>query len=73
MSAIDDVLTRVSLRIADHEADIAAQTRAPFYRPFEFVDTSELGLSRILAWMLSPDGTHAQGDRFLRLFMDWLG
>lgn len=45
-----------------------AEQLAPCFSPFQFVDTSENGLSRLLAWLLRPQGSHSQGGRFLELF-----
>lgn len=38
------------------------------FTPFDFVRGDELGLSAILRWLLDPDASHGEGDRFLRLF-----
>lgn len=46
---------------------------APDFSPFEFIETDELGLSQILAWVLNPKGSHGQGDRFLTAFLQHLG
>jgi len=35
---------------------------------FDFIAPNEVRLSEILAWLLDPQGSHAQGDIFLRLF-----
>jgi hypothetical protein len=45
---------------------------APEFSILEFLDTRENGLSRILAWLLNPRGSHAQGSRFLHAFLRWL-
>lgn len=37
---------------------------------FDFVQKDELGLSRIIAWLIDQNASHAQGDVFLRLFME---
>lgn len=49
---------------------------APTFTPFQFLDTGENGLSRVIAWLLDPFGSHGQGDRFLSSFLasvsvDW--
>lgn len=49
-----------------------AETTAPDFFPLEFLDTRERGLSRIIAWLLDPHGSHAQGSRFLSAFTRWL-
>lgn len=43
---------------------------APDFNSFEFLRSDELGLSAVLRWMLDPKGSHAQGDAFLRLFLE---
>lgn len=48
-----------------------AEQIAPGFTPFEFLDTHETALSRVLAWMLDPQGSHAQGARFLTTFLEW--
>lgn len=45
---------------------------APDFSPFDFIDPDEMRLSRILAWLLCPKGTHGQGGRFLHLFVKQL-
>jgi hypothetical protein len=46
---------------------------APDFPMFDFVGTAEGGLSRVIAWLLDPGGTHAQGARFLAAFLERLG
>lgn len=43
---------------------------APDFSVFDYIDTSELGLSRILGDLLNPKGRHAQGTLFLRRFIE---
>ncbi len=38
--------------------------------PFEFIKADELGLSRVIGWLLNPSGSHGQGARFLKMFFD---
>jgi hypothetical protein len=45
---------------------------APDYNVFDFIERGETRLSKILAWILDPEGTHGQGGRFLRLFLEAL-
>lgn len=67
---LHDVKQRV---VAQRDAKaIYADRLAPDFTPFEFIDTRETGLSRVLAWFLDPQSSHAQGDRFLKEFMRWL-
>ena len=42
-----------------------AETEAPDFFPLDFLDARERGLSRIIAWLLNSDGSHAQSTRFL--------
>jgi hypothetical protein len=46
---------------------------APDFTVFEFIKFSELSISSVLAWLLDPKGTHAQGNRFLKSFLDMIG
>jgi hypothetical protein len=41
---------------------------APSFNPFDFISPDENRLSTIIAWLLNPGGSHAQGGRFLDLF-----
>lgn len=50
----------------------SASRTAPNFTPLEFLDTRERGLSRILAWLLNPRGSHEQGSAFLDEFTRWL-
>lgn len=43
---------------------------APNFNTFNFVNTDELGLSRILADLLNPKGSHSQQGVFLQLFIE---
>jgi hypothetical protein len=43
---------------------------APDFRVFDFIEPDEMRLSKILAWLLDPRGTHGQGGKFLRLLFD---
>lgn len=42
---------------------------APDFSIFDYIDTSELGLSAILADLLDPNGSHAQNQLFLEKFI----
>jgi PD-(D/E)XK nuclease superfamily len=46
---------------------------APEFNPFEFIEPDERKLSRIVAVLLDPLGSHGQGGRFLGLFLKTLG
>ena len=54
-------------RRAQAELDRRAATR---FSLFDFFHERETDLSRIFGGLLDPGGTHGQGDRFLRLFLD---
>ncbi len=41
---------------------------APLFNSFQFIRPDEMKLSEILATLLNPQGNHAQGDIFLKLF-----
>ena len=43
---------------------------APDFNLFDFLRDDETGLSRILAWILDPTGSHGQEDVFLRRFLE---
>jgi PD-(D/E)XK nuclease superfamily len=46
---------------------------APLFSPLDFCRTDEIGLSRLICWMLDPRGSHAQGASFLRCFFTAFG
>ena len=55
-------------------AEKAYQERlAQNFSPFEFISFDEIGISRIIAWMLDPHSTHGQGVRFLDLMLKIIG
>ena len=59
-----------SVRIAQRaqaELDRRAATR---FSLFDFFHERETDLSRVFGGLLDPGGTHGQGDRFLRLFLN---
>ena len=46
---------------------------APHFSPFDsFIELNENKISDILAWMLNPSGSHAQGTDFLNSFFLFL-
>ena len=49
------------------------QQLAPKFSLFDFIDRDELKLSKILAWLLNPKASHAQGYRFLLAYAQRLG
>ena len=42
------------------------------FNPFQFLRTAEMGLSKILAFLLDPTETHGQGDLFLNSFLKFI-
>jgi hypothetical protein len=68
------LLTEIESVVAEQRSAKAAtaETEAPEFYPLDFLDTRERGLSRIFAWLLDPNGSHAQGIRFLSAFTEWL-
>jgi len=69
--AVLDLLQSVTAR-----TDALVQARrlyadrlAPGFNTLDFLRVDELGLSRILAWLLNPNETHAQGTAFLAAFI----
>lgn len=57
-------------RMLEHELD--RQLARPF-NALDYLRTDELGLSRIVADLLNPQGKHCQGAMFLKLLLDSLG
>ncbi|MDZ7281045.1 PD-(D/E)XK nuclease family protein [Sphingomonas sanguinis] len=47
--------------------------RAPEFCLLDYLDSRENGISRILANLLDPMGSHGQGARFLEAFINWAG
>ncbi|MES3081181.1 PD-(D/E)XK nuclease family protein [Sphingomonas faeni] len=61
------------IQVANRSRRIESASRtAPNFTPLEFLDVRERGLSRILAWLLNPRGSHEQGAAFLEEFTRWL-
>lgn len=58
-------------RAAQRAAD--AEMRAPDFCLLDYLDSRENGISRILANLLDPMGSHGQGARFLEAFIKWAG
>jgi hypothetical protein len=50
-----------------------AELHAPEFCVLDYLDTRENGLSRIIANLLDPSGSHGQGVKFLEAFMRWIG
>jgi hypothetical protein len=73
--AIHHLLGQLSDRLEEWRAYRDANTieQAPEFTFFDFCDTSELGLSSIIAWMLDPSEDHGQGPAFLEAFIATFG
>ena len=56
-------------RVLDQELD---RQLAPKFNVLDYLKTDELGLSRIIADLLDPKGSHGQGVLFLRAFLEKL-
>lgn len=79
--AIPELLARVHIvrESLDKAKKLYGDRFAPDFSPFDFMRDDEVGLSKILAWLLDRDpkkGSHAQGALFLKLFcfrygIDW--
>lgn len=81
MSGADDAAPFAELlEVVEHHRTATAKGRrerglvdAPEFNLFDFLRDDETGLSRILAWTLNPNGSHGQGDVFLRRFLEHFG
>ena len=56
-------------RTLERELDTQLARR---FNIFDYLRTDELGLSRVIADLLDPNGKHGQGNTFLRLLLDRL-
>lgn len=72
MSAVQNLINEVSQKINALETAQALYSRqlSPDFNTFDYINTDELGLSRILATLLDSKGSHAQQESFLRLFIE---
>ena len=72
MSTVQSLINDVSQKINALETAQALYSRqlSPDFSTFDYINTDELGLSRILAALLDPKGSHAQQEGFLRLFVE---
>ena len=72
MSAVQTLINEVSQKIHALEIAQALYSRqlSPDFNTFDYINTDELGLSRILAFLLDPQGNHAQQETFLKLFIE---
>lgn len=71
---VSSLLGQVSARrgALDQSQKVYGALLSPDFGVFQFIDTSEEGISRVLAWLLDPKADHAQGERFLKAFHRWL-
>ena len=72
MSTVQSLINEVSQKISSLETAQALYSRqlSPDFNTFDYINTDELGLSRILAALLDPRGSHAQQETFLKLFVE---
>lgn len=72
MSAVQNLINEVSQKVRALETAQALYSRqlSPDFNTFDYINTDELGLSRILAALLDPKGSHAQQELFLKLFIE---
>ena len=72
MSEVQTLINEVSQKVQALETAQALYSRqlSPDFNTFDYINTDELGLSRILAALLDPKGSHAQQETFLRLFIE---
>ena len=72
MSTVQNLINNVSQKVKALEAAQALYSRqlSPDFNTFDYIKTDELGLSCILAALLDPQGSHAQQEAFLRLFIE---
>lgn len=72
MSEVQTLINEVSQKVQALETAQALYSRqlSPDFNTFDYINTDELGLSRILASLLDPKGSHAQQETFLRLFIE---
>lgn len=72
MSVVQKLINEVSQKINALETAQALYSRqlSPDFNTFDYINTDELGLSRILATLLDPKGSHAQQETFLKLFIE---
>ena len=72
MNAVQNLINEVSEKVRALETAQALYSRqlSPDFNTFDYINTDELGLSRILAALLDPQGSHAQQGVFLNLFVE---
>lgn len=75
VGAVGSLLVEVS---AHHAALLRAKSLyserlAPDFNPLDFMKLDELNLSRVIAWLLRPHGSHGQGGAFLQQLLALTG
>lgn len=72
MSAVQSLINDVSQKTHALKTAQALYNRqlSPSFNTFDYINTNEVELSRILAALLDPKGSHAQQENFLRLFVE---
>ena len=65
--SINDVIE--DFRIQREKTELHDSNR---FNPFQFMQTDEMGLSKIIAFLLDPKETHGQGDLFLNSFLKFI-
>lgn len=69
---IEELLKNVAFKIGTlNEAKrLYANRLAPDFNIFDYMRDNEMGLSRCIASLLNPSGTHGQGSLFLKSFLE---
>lgn len=69
---IEELLKNVAFKIGTlNEAKrLYADRLAPDFNMFDYMRDNEMGLSRCIASLLNPSGTHGQGSLFLKSFLE---
>lgn len=62
----------IEMKVLQTSRQRYANQLAPDFSVFNYIHTDEIMLSRIIADLLNPDGQHAQGTHFLKLFLKML-
>lgn len=73
MNKLQNLLDEVSKKALALKTAQSLYSRqlAPKFNIFDYINTNELGLSRILADLIDPKGSHAQNSQFLKLFLKY--
>ena len=70
--SVENLLTDISaeMNVFKKARELFEKKLAPDFSVFNYINTDELMLSRIIADFLNPKGIHAQGKIFLKLFFE---